>query len=185
MNQKPRPSARPLYAWEIQEARRVFAHQLNYERVRVHEFSTWPNAINRLGMRLKGMSPKTVDNAITLGYHCYFPVKLPEELPTAGQPEHAHICWLIHELTHAWQYQRLGWRYLLMALRAQLRFKEHVYAYGEETGLLESHHAGRRLSDFNLEQQGNIASDYYSRLSKGLDTSAWLPYIVDLQQDLA
>lgn len=178
-----KPSVRPLYAWEITEARRVFANQLNYERVRVHECASWPNFINRVGMRLKGMDvSKAAPNAITLGNHCYFPVRLLETPVPSGDPEHYKICWLMHELTHAWQFQHMGWRYLAMALYAQIRFKSTAYQYGGESGLLKSFKSGQMLDFFNLEQQGDITRDYYQRLCVSEDVSAWLPYIQQIQK---
>lgn len=178
-----KPSVRPLYAWEITEARRVFANQLNYERVRIHECASWPNFINRVGMRLKGMDvSKAAPNAITLGNHCYFPVRLLEVPVPSGDSEHYKICWLMHELTHAWQFQQLGWRYLAMALYAQIRYKSTAYQYGGANGLIESFKAGHKLAFFNLEQQGDITRDYYQRLCVSEDVSAWLPYIHQIQK---
>lgn len=178
-----KPTVRPLYAWEITEARRVFANQLNYERIRLHECASWPNTINRIGMRLKGLDvSQAAPNAITLGNHCFFPVKLLENPVPIDDSEHYKICWLMHELTHTWQYQHLGWRYLFMALYAQLRYKGEAYQYGGEAGLLASFKAGEKLNFFNLEQQGDIARDYYRRLCKAADVSAWEPYIKQIQR---
>jgi hypothetical protein len=112
MDTRGKPSVRPLYAWEIHEARRVFGSSLRYERVRIHENVTWPNTINRIGTRLKGMPYTEVQNAITLSNHCYFPVKLLEA-PRTRQPSRALQDWLVDpRMTHAWQYQHLGWSYL-------------------------------------------------------------------------
>ncbi|MEW5871136.1 MAG: hypothetical protein AB1894_17810 [Chloroflexota bacterium] len=177
---------RSLYAWEVQEARRVFAASLQYERVRVHENTGWPDSVNQLGMRLKGIkSTVPVHNAITLGNHCYFPVQLLVDPVPVGHPDHGSFCWLIHELTHAWQYQHMGWRYLGLALYAQFRYGAQAYVYGEEEGLRQRQREGWKLSNFNLEQQGDIARNYYERLCTGQDVSAWLPFITDLQQGLS
>ena len=179
---KNKPSIRPLYAWEIREARRVFANRLQYERVRLHEHTGWPDSINRIGLRLKRMPQVDTHNAITLGNHIYFPVKLLEWLVPSDHPEHYKICWLIHELTHVWQYQHLGWGYLPMALNAQLRLGDKAYDFGGEAGLIAHRGQGWRLADFNLEQQGDIASTYYRQLSSGKDTSAWDPFIAEMQK---
>jgi hypothetical protein len=185
MSPESKSSVRPLYAWEIHEARFVFGNQLQYEAVRIHENVSWPNAVNSIGMRLKGLPPVVVQNAITLGNHCYFPVKLLEEFVPPGNPEHGNISWLIHELTHAWQYQHLGWRYLTMALQAQIKMGATAYQYGGEQGLIDCFQKGWKLADFNLEQQGDIARDYYERLSTGEDIAAWLPYILEIRQETA
>ena len=76
----------------------------------------------------------------------------------------------------------MGWRYLAMALYAQMRYKGAAYQYGGEKGLLESFKSGRLLNSFNLEQQGDITRDYYQRLCVAGDVSAWLPYIHQIQK---
>lgn len=182
MESKPSPIARSLYAWEIQEARLVFGNQLQYDRVRVHEFTTWPNTLNRLGTRLKRMQYVEAPNAITLGNHCIFPIKLLDQLVSVDHPEYYKFPWLIHELTHIWQYQQLGWGYLFMSLEAQFRFKAEAYIFGGEQGLLNGIQRGARLADFNLEQQGEITRTYYQRLKQGQDVSAWMPFIEEIQQ---
>jgi len=175
-----KPSIRPMYAWEIQEARRVFGSSLRYEQVRIHECATWPNTINRIGTRLKGMEYVEVHNAITLGNHCYFPIKLLEMPAPLGHPEHYKIGWLIHELTHAWQYQHIGLRYLTRALAAQFKYKELAYEYGGAEGLTQRRQEGWSFHNYNPEQQGNITQGFYYRKRKGWDLTAWEPYIADV-----
>jgi len=170
-----------MYLWEIDEARKVFGDGLDYQRVRIHECNPWPNRIDRIGRRLKGMPASTLPNAITLGNHCIFPVRLPEELPPFDHPQHYKIGWLVHELTHAWQFQQMGWWYVVDALTAQMRGKAAAYDYGEEEGLKMRRREGWTLHKFNLEQQGDIARVYYDRLCKGLDVDSWLPFIDDLR----
>jgi hypothetical protein len=172
---------RPLYAWEIREAQRVFAERLNYDSVRVHENANWPDTVHKIGLWLKRTPCDDVPNAITLGNHCYFPVKLLESPVSPDHPEHYKICWLMHELTHAWQYQHLGWRYLPMTLDTQLRKGTEAYNFGGEAGLVESHNKGKRLADFNLEQQGDIARTYYDVLARRGNGGAWLPFIQEFQ----
>lgn len=173
---------RPLHTWEILEARLVFGEGLNYEKIRVHECTPWPDWINRLGTFLKRLPPPDQHNAVTLGNHLYFPVKLLENPVEPNHPESYKTDWLIHELTHAWQFQLLGWRYLWMALGAQFRHGENAYKFGGEEGLVEGKQKGLQLASFNLEQQGDIARTYYVRLKKGIDVTAWQPYIHELQQ---
>jgi type VI secretion system secreted protein VgrG len=184
MNAHCKHRIRQLYNWEIQEARLVFANKLNYERVRIHECASFPDIINRLGTRFKGLEYTGKPNAITLGDHCYFPIKLPERENSIVTSDLEKIGWLIHELCHTWQYQHMGWRYLKLALETQLRLKDKAYDFGGKQGLITRHKQGGRLKDFNLEQQGDIVRSYYERFRQGLDTSAWLPFIVEIQQDL-
>lgn len=176
------PDVRSLYAWEIHEARRVFADRLNYTAIRIHECTLWPDRINQLGARLKGMPAPGGHNAITLGNHCYFPVHLPTAPVRPDHPDHQRVGWLIHELTHCWQYQQMGWGYLFKALRAQIRGGAQAYNFGGENGLLDRLAQGWKFTDFNLEQQGDIVRSYYERICRGYETRAWGPYIAQLQE---
>ena len=112
---------RLLYTWEVAEARRVFGDGLDYSRVWIHECNPMPDRLDRFGkwLRRQKRDPHA-HNAITLGNHCHFPVRLPEQLVMIGHPEYYKVGWLMHELTHAWQYQQLGWKYLWLALLAEL-----------------------------------------------------------------
>jgi hypothetical protein len=177
-----KPSVRPMHSWEIEQAKLVFGDHLDYERVRIHECNPWPDRVNRIGLWLKRLPDTGAHNAITLGNHCIFPVRLPVELVQPEQVEHYKICWLIHELTHAWQYQTLGWRYLILALKSQFKLKAGAYHYGGEKGLMQSFLEGKKLSDFNLEQQGDIAKDFYKQLSNKKPVKAWEPYIKEIQR---
>jgi hypothetical protein len=176
-----RPLTRTLYAWEIQEARRVFGESLAYERVRIHECARWPATLDRIGRRLKGMPPPERPNAVTLGNHCYFPVRLPQAPPEPETDEFYHLLWLIHELTHVWQFQQYGWRYLFRSLSAQFGLGAAVYDFGGEEGLLQAILDGLCLRDFNPEQQGDICRDYYHRLRLDKTLRAWQPFIGELQ----
>lgn len=186
MADKVQKLVRGLYAWEIDEFSVVFGDSLKYEQVRIHEGSTWPNTIDRIGRRLKGMEPPGKDshNAITLGNHCFFPISLPKSLLPIGDPHSYMLDWLVHELTHAWQYQQMGWRYLYMALKAQFRDKELAYDFGGESGLLKSRTKQIPFKKFNPEQQGNITQAYYVRWRAGKDTSAWEPYIEEIHNSV-
>lgn len=173
---------RKLYPWEIEEFTPVFGGSLKYDQVRIHENDGWPDAIDRLGSKLKGMPPpgENSHNAVTLGNHCYFPVRLPESPLLLGDPQSYKLDWLVHELTHAWQYQKMGWAYIIKALRAQFRDKERAYDFGGESGLLKSRQKSIPFKNFNPEQQGNITQAYYVRLRAGKDISAWKAYIDEI-----
>ena len=155
-----RPSIRPLYAWEIQAAQQVFGNRLAYHRVRIHECIAWPDIIKQIGLRMQGAPASKEHNAITLGNHIYFPIRLPSQPLQPSDPEQVLFAWLVHELTHVWQYQSMGWRYLALALNLQIVHGAHAYDYGEEQGLLTHLQKGWRFEDFNLEQQGDIARAY-------------------------
>lgn len=170
---------RGLYAWEKEEFHPVFGDSLKYEAVRIHECTSWPDRIDQFGRWIKRMPPPGASshNAITLGNHCIFPVNLPRELLPVGDLERYKLDWLVHELTHAWQFQHMGWSYIMKALNAQFRQKEQAYDYGGEDGLKKSMAKNMAFIKFNPEQQGNITQAYYVRLRAGQDTSAWEPFM--------
>jgi len=188
-----RRRVRPLYAWEIAEARNVFGDSLRYDHIRIHECSTWTDAIDRLGRKLKKLPPPGPEehNAVTLGYNCHFPVSLPDKLAPYGEPDDYFMPWLIHELTHAWQYQHTGWVYIVRALAAQFRYGAAVYDFGGADNLLKRRQQDHwTIKEFNPEQQGDIAKTFYSysRPDNKVDEpnkrnilSACQPYIRDIQ----
>jgi hypothetical protein len=65
---------------------------------------------------------------------------------------------LIHELTHIWQYEEGGLVYIPEAIGAQ---RSAGYDYFGIAGLRAALNQGLDFSDFNREQQGDIARDYY------------------------
>ena len=73
----------------------------------------------------------------------------------------------VHELVHVWQYEEMGSVYIPRALKAQL--SQDGYDYGGLANLLKAVHNGQGLSQFNLEQQGDILADYH-RLRSGHQT---------------
>lgn len=182
MSEDCRKLVRSLYQWEVDEFTPIFGTTLIYSRVRIHECVSLPDKIDRIGRKLKGMDPpgEHSHNAITLGNHCYFPVRLPKELPEVGDSDSYKVDWLVHELTHTWQYQQMGWLYLWKALSSQFKDKELAYDYGGEQGLLKSRQKDISFKNFNPEQQGNIVQAFYVRKRMKKDISAWQPFIDDL-----
>lgn len=177
---------RPLTAAEIAEARLVFGPGLDYGRAYVAENVPWPDWIDGLGARLqKRMRHKDEHNAVTIGATSYFPVTLDTAPATVAAGTLRDMAWLVHELTHQWQFQRWGWRYLTAALTVQLREGRRAYDYRRgqaslEAALLAARTAGHTLTTFNPEQQGDIARDYYLRLKQAHDCAAWEPFIAEL-----
>ena len=176
-------TVRGLFSREVDEFRPIFGNTLDCDRVRIHENNPWPDRIDRVGRKLKRMPPPTKHshNAITLGNHCYFPVKLPVELPSVSDSVNYKVDWLIHELTHVWQYQKIGWSYVWKALLAQFREKAKAYEFGGEDGLIKSRQKSIPFKQFNPEQQGNIVQTYYSRKRLNKDVSAWQPFIDEMK----
>jgi len=176
---------RQLTPAEIAEARLVFGPGLDYNRAYVAENAGWPDFIDRLGARLQNrMRHKDEHNAVTLGSTSYFPVTLNTAPDAVAGGNLRDMGWLVHELTHQWQYQRMGLRYLTAALGVQIRLGRRAYDYRRdqpslEAALTSARTAGHKLTTFNPEQQGDIARDYYFRLKQGQDIAAWAPFIAD------
>lgn len=66
---------------------------------------------------------------------------------------------MIHELTHVYQFERVGSVYMCQALRAQ-RSKEG-YNFGGWPGLKEDAEEEKHYCDYNREQQASIAENFY------------------------
>jgi hypothetical protein len=173
---------RDLTLAEIQVSRAVLADKIDYQKVKIFEGNNLPNFLDDIGRLIKDMPKRelTLRNAITLGNCCFMGKKLNNTLVQ-------DMSWLIHELTHVWQYQSSGWEYLWKAWEAQKELKGDAYDYGGEGGLSRQWGLGTRFHDFNPEQQGQIVQDYYERLKKNeelkksgkveLDTSIFKRYI--------
>ena len=172
---------RRLLPSEVREAQRVFGSEVPYNRVWVHEAARWPNWLASIGSALAGTTPPAGGNAITLGYSCYFPHKLQTSDADFEARVFGDMAWLIHELTHVWQYHHTGGTYITKALRAQFGKGLKAYDYGGVAGLQAAALANRSLNDFNPEQQGDITRDYYIRLKLQLSKEAWEPFIAEIK----
>ncbi|HMD89625.1 MAG TPA: hypothetical protein VKF38_10720 [Anaerolineaceae bacterium] len=177
---------RPLYVWEKLEAHKIFADRLDYERVRIHEAISLPDTIDLFSRKLRGMPAldQGRHNAITIGNHCFFPLFLPQELPYPTDPADYAIGWLIHELTHAWQFQQTGWRYFFQAIWVQLRQKSRVYDLPDPDSLIQLRRDGWTFFNFSVEQQGDLTRRYYyvqrNPNRTTIEFVAYAPYIQDL-----
>jgi hypothetical protein len=170
---------RVLRAEELAEVEKVFRTGLDVARIRINEGHPLPNWVGYVGAKLRGLPPPE-NNAITLGNTCYFPVTLTTNNP--NDPLWLRdVGWLMHELTHAWQYQHDGIRYLFEALL----HSTYVYAAPGQTqddALKGFSKAGKVFRDFTREQQGDIVRDYYFFLRENRDVSAWEPYLKELHE---
>ena len=130
-------NSRPLYAWEKKLAHSIFGRSINYQRVRIDEYSV--------------AGPRQF-SLCYVSFYC---------INSWGKMDNSL---LIHELMHVWQYQKMGIVYIPRALKAQR--SPEGYDYGGAQGLEAARLAGRSLRSFNLEQQADIISDYY-RIREG------------------
>lgn len=174
-------SIRSLRPEEIAEARLVFADGLDYTRCRIFERSEFPNVIGRVGAFFRGAKPPEA-NAITVRNTTYFPRVLTTNNVT-DRLWLTDIGWLMHELTHQWQYQHDGLRYLIEAIFAPT----YVYTIADERpndALKRASQAGKKFRDFNREQQGDVVRDYYWSLRlepPDADRTGWAPYLTELR----
>lgn len=179
--------SRPLSQSEIAQAQLVFGSSLDYTHAFVSEDASWPDWVDKLGAGLqKTMRNPDDHNAITIGQTSYFPITLDTRSETIVAGNLRDMAWLVHELTHQWQYRHVGWSYLTGALSVQLRLGRMAYNYQGayhtvDAALVAAHAEGKRLAEFNLEQQGDIARDYYYRLKQGLNCGPWEPFIHELR----
>lgn len=102
-------------------------------------------------------------------------------LPRDGAQRRSDLSLLVHELTHVFQYEQVGTRYLGEAVAAQLRQGQACYRYGGPAGLAEAGNRGQRYADFNREAQAQIAQDFYRVRVAGEDGAAYAPFIADLR----
>jgi len=92
-----------------------------------------------------------------------------------------NLALLVHELTHVYQYEQVGTRYMTEAVYMLITTRRNCYDYGGSAGLQQAHQQQIPLSQFNREQQAQIVQDYFSRCQAGKDTSPYLPYLDDLR----
>jgi hypothetical protein len=175
---------RGLTEFELSEAKKIFGNRLKYDQIRIFEGAGLPNLLDDLGRFLKQMPRREINvkNAITLGNNAFFGRELKTDEIKPGttnltKAQVAEMSWLIHELTHAWQYQTLGWSYLWTAWDAQTKLGASVYDFGGEENLAKKSRENGKLKDFNLEAQGGIVQKFYERQAKAEDTSAFEHFI--------
>ena len=125
-------NTRPLEEWEITLAKSVFKDTIDYSKVKVDNYAF--------------IGPKQYRFAY-VGFNT---------LNVWGPMRDSLF---LHEMTHVYQYQKLGAVYIYDALKAQQSIEG--YNYGGAAELQRLLVSGKRFSDFNLEQQGDIVSDYF------------------------
>lgn len=101
--------------------------------------------------------------------------------PGTGKRARTHIPLLVHELTHIYQYETVGTRYIGEAVVAQMKMGAACYDYGGRNGLFNASHAKRAYKTFNREAQAQIAQDYYARREQGEDVAEYEPFIAQLK----
>ena len=98
---------------------------------------------------------------------------------TINLPDRSDLSIVVHELTHVFQYEHVGSLYIGQAIHAQ--GTTVGYNYGGAAGLHSDREAGKHYSDYNREQQAQIAQDYYTLKTTGGDTTEYEPFITELR----
>ena len=127
--------ARPLTPGEVGLVRLVFGDAIDLTRVRIHNRCYLPFGLQPVNC---AMSPN--------GRIYFHPSRYVADFSLENKRlQH----WLMHEMTHVWQHH-LGYP---VRCRGALRLGLS-YAYRLAPG--------KRLSDFNMEAQGDVLADYFA-----------------------
>lgn len=105
-------------------------------------------------------------------------------IPKHGRHTRENQPLVIHELTHVYQYEQIGSRYLGEAIYMLIKTKRDCYDYGGRDGLEYACSARIQYCDYNREQQAMIAQDYCTLRQIGADVSAYQPYIDEMRAGL-
>jgi len=133
-------ASRSLTAGEIAMSRRLFANAINYSLVKVHNAEYLPFGIQRN------------DTVMTPNGEMYFPKDLfAEDFSTARLvPKHLFM----HEMVHVWQRQ-MGMRVFLRGLGSWAARYKYTLS------------ANKKISNYGMEQQACLLSDYYILIAHG------------------
>lgn len=102
-------------------------------------------------------------------------------LPQTGRHTRENWPLVMHELTHVYQYEHVGTRYLGEAIYMLVKTKRDCYNYGFVEGLRTAVVAGKRYRDYNREQQAMIVQDYCTLTIRGDDATAYQPFIAQMR----
>lgn len=116
------------------------ANAISYESVRVAE-----------GRILSVIFKFNRNRAFTLFHTINFPQK--------SGCSRTDLALVVHELVHVFQFEKIGCVYIPQALRAQMK---EGYDYGGWQQLVKDWSKGKHFRDYNREQQGKVAQDYYN-----------------------
>ena len=128
---------RDLTAGELAIARQVFGDSVDYSKVKVHNHGYW---------MFFGFQDK--HTAVTPNGQMYYPGPIYRDDFSVSPEDQALF---IHEMVHVWQRQlgyAVKWNGLFVSSRGASAYQYSVAA-------------GATLADYNMEQQGDIISDYY------------------------
>ncbi len=103
-------------------------------------------------------------------------------IPRTGYHTRDNLPLIIHELTHVFQYEQVGTRYLGEAIYVLVKTQRDCYNYGGREGLAKAcGDLGRGYASFNREQQATITQDYCAHRLKQLDTTHFDPILAQIR----
>lgn len=102
-------------------------------------------------------------------------------LPRTGRHTRENLPIMVHELTHVYQYENVGSRYLGEAIYMLIKTKRDCYNYGGRAGLQDACGSGINYCNFNREQQAKITQDFYDLRTRGKDVTAYEPFITQVR----
>jgi hypothetical protein len=165
-------NTRALSSEEKTEAEKTFKSSIAYWQVRVDDRSL----IAAIGAAFKGGGGMGVTTFHTINFN-------QRVSGTAGGDD---MHWLTHELTHVSQYEHAGAQYLGEAIHAQSTGGYDYLgpnALWRPTGHVSANPSGKHFSQFNREQQGDIAADYYFSLYSKQVRSDSFGFFTPVQSD--
>lgn len=156
----------PLTGEEVGKAAELFGpNGLRFSDIRITEGGLLENLIFRFNGNLAFATWHTV------------------HLPLTGR--HTRETWplVMHELTHVYQYENVGTRYLGEAIYMLIKTKRDCYNYGKGKGLEKAHQMGRPYYTYNREQQAMIVQDYVTYCERGEmeKTAVYEPFLAQLR----
>ncbi|MFJ4376553.1 DUF2345 domain-containing protein, partial [Pseudomonas japonica] len=133
----PEGKSRYLTEGEVEMAKTIFKDSVDYSRVKVHHAGWWLF----MGRQFTASTPNG---------EMYYPPSTGYYREDFSVGDDKSKALFIHEMVHVWQYQ-LGYALKWNGLRVSSKGSS-AYEYELD---------GRLLKDYNMEQQGEIISDYY------------------------
>jgi Rhs element Vgr protein len=136
---------------EIEMARKIFGDSIRYKDVRIHHGDWW-------------LFTGTQNTAVTPNGDIYLPARTElykDDFSVNKNRE--YISLFMHEMTHVWQHQ-MGYSVKWHGMTVSSKGIE-AYRYELSSDL--------KLADFNMEQQGEIISDYFCICILGEPSLVW------------
>lgn len=138
-----------------------------------------PNAVRVAEVRV--LEGGLMDRLFQLNGNLAFAAWRTVCLPTEGGHTRANAPIVMHELTHVYQYERIGSRYLGEAIYMLIKTKRDCYNYDGPAGLSLACATGVAFCDYNREQQAMIVQDYFDLLQRQADVRPYEPFIAQLR----